>query len=594
MRLVDCETLEVKEFIEGYTPPYIALSHTWGSDEVTLQELINENHQLLAHRKPGGFQKIKNCCEEAMQNYGISYCWIDTCSIDKTSSTELSEAINSMFGWYKRAKCCFVYLSDVHEDSSVPGYYPTYEQSNQQSRWWTRGWTLQELIAPSEVYFFSADWKLIGSKEEGIIKISKITGITTDALKSRYNLSRISIAERMSWASQRKTTRAEDIAYSLMGIFDINMPLLYGEGGAKAFIRLQEEIMKVSYDQSILAWIDPRNENSELYDPSEPLRLNGVLAVHPKYFAKSASFRPLLPGSIGNPNTLETSFTNVGLKMQLRLVKGKDHLYAILGVISSDTFEVGGIDSEGSTVELTGSSERGLYVLVLAPEPYGRGSFARLEFGRHRFIHQNCLVNPNFRTMYLSRYISDSIHVTQGTIDVNDISLGNSRFRACSCLYSVPPVSDLTVFEAHFEPGDGLILLLEFEDASRRGGGRFSVLLESKPTALHPSEPQPSGSGSDIQSWSSSPPHSWIDDPPQTWSYTVIDEWLPERTRNDKLAQFLTELRPVGDIYNSMRARKWTSLELHVSVSRRRRLYISVTVLLHSQRIFKTPVEGSG
>lgn len=174
--------------------------------------------------------------------------WMDTCCIDKSSSAELSEAINSMFAWYQQADVCLVYLHDVDSslDPSTPG---SVRNSLRSSDWFNRGWTLQELVAPSVVYFHGSDWRSIGSRTSLKAVLSEITSIDVD-LFSHGRLSRYSIAQKMSWAAKRETTRVEDEAYCLMGLFDINMPLLYGEG-RKAFRRLQEEIIRRSDDQSI-------------------------------------------------------------------------------------------------------------------------------------------------------------------------------------------------------------------------------------------------------------------------------------------------------------------------------------------------------
>ncbi|OIW27820.1 hypothetical protein CONLIGDRAFT_551906, partial [Coniochaeta ligniaria NRRL 30616] len=171
---------------------------------------------------------------------GLAYVWIDTICIDKSSSAELSEAINSMFKWYRNAAICYAYLSDV------PQVRLEY------SRWFTRGWTLQEMIAPQELRFYDANWDALGTKSDLLDRLCDITGVDTTALRGG-NLRFFSVARKMSWASRRQTTREEDIAYCLLGIFDISMPLLYGEG-SKAFIRLQEQIIKEYDDESLFAW----------------------------------------------------------------------------------------------------------------------------------------------------------------------------------------------------------------------------------------------------------------------------------------------------------------------------------------------------
>ena len=224
------------------------------------------------------------------------------CCIDKTSSAELSEAINSMFSWYQNAAICYAYLSDVPKCADVL----TVDSMFSRSRWFTRGWTLQELIAPNNLTFFSMDWHPFGTKVELSSRVSSITGIERTFLSGK-DLESASTAKRMSWAASRKTSRVEDIAYCLLGIFDINMPLIYGEG-KKAFRRLQEEIMKSrSEDHSLFAWgTIVATPSIEITDPDQltgtksmPRRgsqsnqpLLGLLAESPLDFASSGGFIP--------------------------------------------------------------------------------------------------------------------------------------------------------------------------------------------------------------------------------------------------------------------------------------------------------------
>jgi hypothetical protein len=207
------------------------------------------------------------------------------CCIDKTSSAELSEAINSMFRWYQKAQVCYVYLTDVS------GHNSSRENELSQSRWFTRSWTLQELIAPKFVIFYSKTWETIGTKEHLSHTISKITSIDEDILCGS-SLELVSAAKKMSWAATRQATRKEDVAYSLLGLFDINMPLLYGEG-QKAFTRLQEEILRSSYDHSLFAW---RLHSASILGPEHYLNksrfrfsgdLMGLLADSPAAFKES-------------------------------------------------------------------------------------------------------------------------------------------------------------------------------------------------------------------------------------------------------------------------------------------------------------------
>jgi hypothetical protein len=173
---------------------------------------------------------------------------VDTCCIDKSSSAELTEAINSMFRWYYESTKCYIYLSDVLRNA-VNTNDLAWEAAFQESRWFTRGWTLQELIAPTSVEFFSKEEGLLGDKSTLERYVREITGIPAKALRGGP-LSDFSIAVRTSWVGRRKTTREEDQVYSLLGIFDISMPVIYGEGREKALRRLQKEIDKASKGKS--------------------------------------------------------------------------------------------------------------------------------------------------------------------------------------------------------------------------------------------------------------------------------------------------------------------------------------------------------
>jgi len=230
-------------------PPYAILSHRWGEEEVSFAQ-FSFSPATAEQRK--GFEKIKNCATQAKKE-DIDWCWVDTCCIDKCSSSELSEAINSIYQWYHNAECCYVYLEDVVFGKERIPFIPAGVLVD--SKWFSRGWTLQELIAPRKLVFYSSSWVNIGHRRLFSETISYRYGIDVDILDGEASIDSASIAQRMRWASNRETTRVEDIAYSLMGLFDVNMPLLYGEG-RKAFLRLQEEIIKRSGDQSIFSWID--------------------------------------------------------------------------------------------------------------------------------------------------------------------------------------------------------------------------------------------------------------------------------------------------------------------------------------------------
>ncbi|KAL9624806.1 MAG: hypothetical protein Q9204_007842, partial [Flavoplaca sp. TL-2023a] len=238
MRLLDTKTLEYVEIVRPEEVEYAILSHTWGEEEVSLEDFLKPESKQLQ-----GYKKIKGCCTQAYDD-GYAYVWVDTCCIDKKSSAELSEAINSMYRWYYWAATCYVYLSDF----SLPA-----DGTLEHSRWFTRGWTLQELLAPRQIFFYDQHWHYIGSKVELAVRIASLSDIEQIYLEDRRLVRKASAATRMSWASKRQTSRPEDQAYCLMGLYKVNMPLLYGEGGFKAFQRLQHEIIKVSEDESLFA-----------------------------------------------------------------------------------------------------------------------------------------------------------------------------------------------------------------------------------------------------------------------------------------------------------------------------------------------------
>jgi Heterokaryon incompatibility protein (HET) len=221
-------------------PPYAILSHTWGNDD---EEVSYADLTYGLGKRKAGYRKIQFCVDQAAKD-GLRYSWVDTCCIDKTSSSELTEAINSMFSWYKGAKKCYVFLSDVawsgHDNARSP---PEWELKFRSSRWFTRGWTLQELLAPTLVEFFSRDNRKLGNKKSLERQINDVTGISVLALQG-HPLSEFSVDDRMAWAVKRKTKRPEDEAYCLLGIFDVSMPLIYGERRDRAFRRLEDEIAK--------------------------------------------------------------------------------------------------------------------------------------------------------------------------------------------------------------------------------------------------------------------------------------------------------------------------------------------------------------
>lgn len=302
MRLLDARSFTLKTFVDDI-PPYAILSHCWEDDEVVFADLDD----LDAAKTKKGFLKIQRSCDQALQD-GLKYVWIDTCCIDKNSSAELSEAINSMFAWYKHSNKCYAYLADVFGPLELS-----------KSRWFERAWTLQELLAPPHwqpdkrigFEFFSRDWRSMGGKASLGDIISARTGIPREYLEGKP-LDSASISMKMSWAADRRATRAEDIAYSLLGLFDVNMPLLYGEGKQKAFRRLQEEIMKISEDETLFAW--------ESMEFSTDGSVMDVLASDPKDFSESSGLVPFAPEDRVVPYTM----THRGLRIWLQLIVPDD------------------------------------------------------------------------------------------------------------------------------------------------------------------------------------------------------------------------------------------------------------------------------
>ncbi|KAI6101064.1 heterokaryon incompatibility protein-domain-containing protein [Pisolithus croceorrhizus] len=279
---------EVMKEFDDAPAPYAILSHRWEEPEVKYEEMIGFTKMEEEERKEvegrPGYQKIIKSCEQAVED-GHKWLWVDTCCIDKRSSSEQSEAINSMYRWYQNAQVCYVYLNDVESTFPAEQDRIKFPKSNGWPEWFMRGWTLQELIAPKTVKFFNKDWKYIDNKCQLASTMKRITGIPHDVLTSGLAEDRLSVAQIMSWAARRVTTREEDRAYSLMGLFRVNMPMVYGEG-KKAFQRLQREIIRVSTDQSIFAWSlqIPRTGSVLAEDPSDFWDCGEVKKMEPSVF----------------------------------------------------------------------------------------------------------------------------------------------------------------------------------------------------------------------------------------------------------------------------------------------------------------------
>ncbi|PMD12706.1 hypothetical protein NA56DRAFT_638772 [Hyaloscypha hepaticicola] len=269
MRVLNTATLRFEQILDSELDldknQYAILSHRWfdDEDEVSYEDLLHSSSKEIFSK--GGYAKIKGFCKLA-SDANCRYGWIDTCCINKGNSSELSEAINSMYLWYSCSKICIAYLGDVPD------------REFKDSEWFDRGWTLQELIAPKEVLFFDQNWSPLGTKSQLLAELSCKTRIPQAILNHTSKPFTCSVAQRFSWAATRITKRAEDRAYSLMGLFDINMPMIYGER-ENAFIRLQQHIIQKSKDESIFAWTMEQQDAtskpySGLYAPSPSVYIN--------------------------------------------------------------------------------------------------------------------------------------------------------------------------------------------------------------------------------------------------------------------------------------------------------------------------------
>ncbi|KAF3004593.1 hypothetical protein E8E14_006516 [Neopestalotiopsis sp. 37M] len=299
--------------------PYAILSHTWGrqmkegtsswggeDDEILFADV---GHKDTSEKKPDAWRKIEKACQAA-QKQGCDYLWVDTCCFNKESSAELDESINAMFAWYQQSKVCLVYLADFQVDSVD-------EQGKaelKKCRWFQRGWTLQELIAPETVEFYNQDWKKVGSRIDLVDILHEITEIDRDALTGERSCLSFTVAERMKWAAHRETKRPEDRAYSLLGLFGVQMSLIYGVGGKAAFRRLQVEIIQNTTDMTVFAWSPDK-------DTKETSEFCSMLADSPDRFVDSPTMSTMeLEGHF--------SITNRGVSLDastLRTVPKKKH-----------------------------------------------------------------------------------------------------------------------------------------------------------------------------------------------------------------------------------------------------------------------------
>jgi hypothetical protein len=336
MRLINTSSLLIEEFLQRMVPEYAILSHVWQDEEVNLKDV-----QSGSASAKEGYAKIVNCCKKAADD-GYQYCWIDTCCIDKTSSAELSEAINSMYQWYKSSSVCYVYLADFEARHSRHKFKST--------RWFKRGWTLQELIAPTVVEFYDTNWDFYGTKISLQDDLMEATGIDQSVLRSGDPM-KSTVVVRMAWDARRETTRIEDTAYCLMGLFGVNMPLLYGEG-LRAFRRLQEEIMRTIDGETLIVWSPRELTSSPDYVSRSLLALSphdfDVLEVldenHTSFYGRPKHFKRFgdrpssgLPQNEGLPWHLTHRGFHITPPIKVSVVDGE--IYACLCLLKSSEKE---------------------------------------------------------------------------------------------------------------------------------------------------------------------------------------------------------------------------------------------------------------
>ncbi|CAJ2513555.1 Uu.00g016740.m01.CDS01 [Anthostomella pinea] len=391
MWLINCSTLQLEEHYGREIPPYAILSHTWDDEEVTFRDFVDRRDERTRMK---GWQKIQRTCSLAIED-GLEYAWVDTCCIDKSSSAELTVAINSMFKWYSEATVCHAYLEDLEDPRP---------ESFAACRWFRRGWTLQELIAPRHVRFYNNNWQLHGTKSGLGEEISDITGIALDILEIFPGRSLRSVlreqlsCRKMSWAARRETKREEDVAYCLLGIFEVNMPLLYGEGDQKAFTRLQKEIIKNTNDLTLFAWPD-----NQMNPP-----LSGILAQSPLQFI-GARFFECYADLVYVP---EFQMTNKGLRLHMPLHKLYDGTKLAL-------IKLGCLDAAGTYV---------LELLHLGGGVYCRVSLQRWNPTRH---YQD-LSGETPTTMYIVQSVPHGFQPNH-KID-NNRGMGSFYIEICASL----------------------------------------------------------------------------------------------------------------------------------------------------------------
>jgi hypothetical protein len=448
MRLLHTNTMKLSE--PDPIPPYAILSHTWDGNEheVTFQDM--QNVDLAKEKK--GYKKIKKCCQLA-ESHGFDYVWVDTCCINKDSSAELSEAVNSMYLWYRKASLCYVYLSDLLKPNS-----PLFG-----ARWFTRGWTLQELVAPTSSIFYDNEWREIGTKASLKNHLSYITRVPPGVLESSNRLDTISVAKKMSWASNRVTTKGEDLAYSLMGIFNVNMPILYGEGGEKAFARLQQEIWKVVEDPSIFAWLG-----------NEGAAKRGLLAHYPVEFACMGDVQVDLDGfykSFNISDTVSHSYmTNRGLLINLPLQNpATTMLDNLLGLFMNQS------PRKQTFIRAALPCKINDKFLVISLANGERGQYVRVKSDRFEYLDSNSCGSYTVRSVYVNEEKQPENQPQGGQFEVA-VESDYSGFVSAWSLKNSPPSGQTFHIDVQNNSSEGFFYDV-YEGAGDEEQVEFAVVL---------------------------------------------------------------------------------------------------------------------
>ncbi|KAJ4315361.1 hypothetical protein N0V94_005988 [Neodidymelliopsis sp. IMI 364377] len=360
MRLLKCTGTDTFEFTQNYgledeLPPYAILSHTWvANEEVTYDEVLEGRN-----KEKTGYEKIRRCGVQARLDH-LDHFWVDTCCIDKSNKAELGLAIASMFRWYQNAARCYAYLSDVSvEDCAVSSeiYDATSATAFKRSSWFTRGWTLQELLAPTTVEFFSKDWRKLGDRKSLQRFITDATRIPSAAL-CNASLSNFGVEERFSWREYRKTTVEEDQAYCMMGIFGVSISPIYGEGVGIAFNRLRNQIHMLGECIQAIRITDPRDDKRRIEDTK-----GGLLAAPCRWVINSPQFQQWR----NNPNNqLLWIKGDAGKGKTMLMCAAIDELRLSSSTILSYFF----CQSTDNRINSATAVLRGLIYLLLDQDPY--------------------------------------------------------------------------------------------------------------------------------------------------------------------------------------------------------------------------------